>query len=84
MALVSSAGDGDVRNINPLLHPFSHLISVYINLPICLAALLILAVSLRNVPLGDASDVAWRSVVNRFDFGGLYIFFSAFGDFSCS
>ena len=47
---------------------------VYINLPVCLVALLVLIVSLRNVHLGDTPDASWRALVEKFDFGGLYVF----------
>ena len=56
------------------MHTHPDLLSVYINLPISLVALLVLITSLRNVHLGDTSaDKSWRALADKFDFGGLYV-----------
>ena len=44
---------------------------VYINLPVCFVALVILAASLRGVQLKQASDVTWQTLAQKFDFLGL-------------
>ncbi|KAJ7462732.1 amino acid permease ScVBA-like protein [Mycena galericulata] len=46
----------------------------YLNLPVGLVAFLVLFTSLRNVPLGKASNASWRSFIQTFDFGGLCLF----------
>lgn len=47
------------------------IIIVYINLPICLFALIVLSTSLRGIELKRASDASWSTLIQRFDFGGL-------------
>ncbi|KAF8807249.1 MFS general substrate transporter [Phlegmacium glaucopus] len=46
----------------------------YINLPICFVALVVLATSLRDIQLKQATDVSWRTLARRFDFIGLVLF----------
>ncbi|KIY67567.1 MFS general substrate transporter [Cylindrobasidium torrendii FP15055 ss-10] len=46
----------------------------YINLPICCLASLVLLVSLRGVTLQKVPDVSWKTIRDRFDFGGLFLF----------
>ncbi|KAJ7275380.1 major facilitator superfamily domain-containing protein [Mycena haematopus] len=50
------------------------LFSVYLNLPVCLVAFIVLFTSLRHVQLGKPSDASWRSFIETFDFGGLCLF----------
>jgi hypothetical protein len=42
------------------------------NLPVCIFAFLLLAVSLRDVTLGHAKDASWKNFIKKFDFFGLY------------
>ncbi|KAJ7102269.1 major facilitator superfamily domain-containing protein [Mycena belliarum] len=46
----------------------------YLNLPVCLVAFVVLAIALRPVQLGRASNASWRSFIDTFDFGGLCLF----------
>ncbi|KAI0050719.1 amino acid permease ScVBA-like protein [Auriscalpium vulgare] len=55
----------------PLLGGF---FSVYLNIPICLVAVLILAASLHNAGLHAAQDASWKSFWQKFDFAGLFLF----------
>jgi hypothetical protein len=45
--------------------------TVYLNLPICAAASVLLAWSLRHVTLARSGDVNLRNIVASFDFAGL-------------
>lgn len=44
---------------------------VYMNLPICLVALVVLLISLRNVNVQQPSDASWHRFARKFDFAGL-------------
>lgn len=46
----------------------------YLNLPICAVASLVLACSLHGVTLQKSSDYSLRTILQRFDFGGLILF----------
>ena len=50
-------------------HNYSYL--VFINLPICFVAFVILVTSLRGVQLKQASDASWKTLAQKFDFLGL-------------
>ena len=45
--------------------------SVYINLPVCLIAFIVLAPSLRGVEFQRTEDSGWQTFIQRFDFVGL-------------
>ena len=47
--------------------------SVYMNLPICLVAFVVLTISLRSVDLDRSSDISWRELATKFDFVGLWV-----------
>ncbi|TFY83745.1 hypothetical protein EWM64_g280 [Hericium alpestre] len=49
----------------------------YLNLPICLVATIVLAISLHGTALSRPQDATWRSFVERFDFLGLFLFIAA-------
>jgi hypothetical protein len=44
---------------------------VYINLPICVVALVVLLISLRSVDVQRTSDTSWQKFGQKFDFAGL-------------
>jgi len=44
---------------------------VYMNLPICLVASIVLVISLRNVNLDGGPNTSWRELATKFDFVGL-------------
>ena len=44
---------------------------VYLNLPVCLVAFVILTLSLRGVRIGSTKNVSWRTFGRTFDFLGL-------------
>ncbi|KAF8640560.1 hypothetical protein AX17_000222 [Amanita inopinata Kibby_2008] len=46
----------------------------YLNLPICLIALMILLYALHDVDFPKSADVTWHTLAKRFDFGGLILF----------
>ncbi|TFK57496.1 MFS general substrate transporter [Heliocybe sulcata] len=46
----------------------------YVNLPVCLAAVLVFELSLRPVRLGPSQTASWRALLRRFDFLGLVLF----------
>ncbi|KAJ3576145.1 hypothetical protein NP233_g632 [Leucocoprinus birnbaumii] len=46
----------------------------YINLPICVVAFFVLALSLRGVEPIQSTDASWRTLVKKFDFVGLILF----------
>ncbi|TFY65274.1 hypothetical protein EVG20_g5658 [Dentipellis fragilis] len=46
----------------------------YLNLPICLVAFVVLAISLNGAALMRPKDATWRAFVSRFDFLGLFLF----------
>ncbi|KAF9036500.1 amino acid permease ScVBA-like protein [Hymenopellis radicata] len=46
----------------------------YINLPVCLFASVVLLFSLRNVKFQRSADTSMRTLMQRFDFGGLLLF----------
>ncbi|KAJ7919085.1 amino acid permease ScVBA-like protein [Mycena leptocephala] len=50
------------------------LFSIYLNLPVCLVAFVVLFISLQHVQLGKASNSSWRSFMQTFDFLGLCLF----------
>jgi len=45
--------------------------AVYMNLPICLVAFIVLVISLRTVNLDRNSNTSWRELTTKFDFIGL-------------
>ena len=47
------------------------LCTVYLNLPVCLVALVVMWFSLREIELGPSVDVSWRIFGQTFDFFGL-------------
>ncbi|KAH8100459.1 MFS general substrate transporter [Cristinia sonorae] len=46
----------------------------YLNLPVCLFALVVLCFSLRPVRMGPVPDMSWQKFLHRFDFIGLVLF----------
>lgn len=44
---------------------------VYLNLPVCLVAFIVLFFSLRTVQLQQSANISWRVFIQRFDFLGL-------------
>ncbi|KAJ3556865.1 hypothetical protein NM688_g1790 [Phlebia brevispora] len=46
----------------------------YLNLPVCLVALIVLYISLRGVQLGSSKDTSWKAFGRTFDFLGLTSF----------
>ncbi|EIW86443.1 MFS general substrate transporter [Coniophora puteana RWD-64-598 SS2] len=50
------------------------LFSIFLNLPVCFAAFVVLLITLHNVPLSCARDASWRSFAQKFDFVGLFLF----------
>ncbi|KAH7918405.1 MFS general substrate transporter [Leucogyrophana mollusca] len=46
----------------------------YLNLPVCLVAFIVIALSLRNVSVGHAPNASWKTFAQRFDFLGLLLF----------
>ncbi|GLB36438.1 putative major facilitator superfamily protein [Lyophyllum shimeji] len=46
----------------------------YLNLPVCLVGFFVLYPSLRGVRLGKLSSASWRTMAEKFDFGGLILF----------
>ena len=50
--------------------------SVFINIPICLVASVVLVISLRSVDLDRSSDTSWRELATKFDFIGLWVILS--------
>lgn len=67
----SSAGDGPVSSLRTACRYRSHILSVYLNLPVCVFAFAVLCFSLRPVSMGRAQNVSWRALMQRFDFVGL-------------
>ncbi|KAH7915108.1 major facilitator superfamily domain-containing protein [Hygrophoropsis aurantiaca] len=47
---------------------------VYLNLPVCLVAFIVIGLSLRNVSVGRSSDATWKRLAQKFDFVGLLLF----------
>jgi hypothetical protein len=47
---------------------------VYINLPVCLLALAVIAIALRGVNPGTAQVTSWGKFARTFDFLGLCVF----------
>ena len=47
---------------------------VYINLPVCLLALAVIAFALRGINVGAAQPTSWAKFSRNFDFLGLYVF----------
>ncbi|KAG6332711.1 hypothetical protein ID866_6381 [Astraeus odoratus] len=58
---------------------FSWRWAFYMNLPICLAAWVLIVLSLRGVALGRAKSASWRALAQRFDFIGLLLFMAGTG-----
>ena len=58
-------------NISVLIHNSAP--TVYINLPICLVASIVLVISLRSVDLDRRSDISWSELTAKFDFVGLWV-----------
>lgn len=56
-----------------MAHAYSGPLSVYLNLPICLVAFVVLLISLRGISLGKSDDASWRKLARKFDFGGLWV-----------
>ncbi|TFK76816.1 amino acid permease ScVBA-like protein [Pluteus cervinus] len=54
--------------------PISWRWGFYMNLPICFVAFIVLYFSLDGVPLSRSTDSSWRTLAQRFDFGGLVLF----------
>ncbi|EMD41616.1 hypothetical protein CERSUDRAFT_70139 [Gelatoporia subvermispora B] len=50
------------------------LFSVFLNLPICAAAFIVLCFSLRSVQIGSESGTTWSKLWRTFDFLGLILF----------
>jgi hypothetical protein len=46
---------------------------VYLNLPICFVAFVVLAISLRGAELDCSKDASWQTFLTKFDFLGLYV-----------
>ncbi|KAI6031973.1 amino acid permease ScVBA-like protein [Pisolithus microcarpus] len=46
----------------------------YLNLPVCLVALVLIALSLRNIRFGRAKSASWHALAQHFDFVGLFLF----------
>ncbi|KAL4069436.1 major facilitator superfamily domain-containing protein [Scleroderma citrinum] len=70
-----------------------HLISdsdftLYLNLPVCAVAWILIVLSLRDVSFDRAKSATWRSLALRFDFVGLVLFITGTGcvvvGFSCA
>ncbi|KAG2156490.1 major facilitator superfamily domain-containing protein [Suillus bovinus] len=73
--LFSSKCYGLVCHLPPFCAPISNCGSlVYMNLPVCLFAFLLLSLSLRNVTLGQAKHASWKNFTEKFDFIGLLLF----------
>ncbi|KAJ7630607.1 major facilitator superfamily domain-containing protein [Roridomyces roridus] len=51
----------------------------FLNLPVGFVAFVVLFASLRDVQLGKASNASWRSFIQTFDFGGLFLFMTGSG-----
>lgn len=54
--------------------PLSWRWGFYINLPICFVALVVLSSSLRGITFIQSSSASWRTLAQKFDFGGLFLF----------
>ncbi|KZV77583.1 MFS general substrate transporter [Peniophora sp. CONT] len=46
----------------------------YINLPICVIAMIVLTLSLRGIEIGFSQSASWRGLLAKFDFAGLILF----------
>ncbi|KIJ68672.1 hypothetical protein HYDPIDRAFT_82506 [Hydnomerulius pinastri MD-312] len=53
--------------------------TVYMNLPVCMVAFVLLVLSLRDVSLGRAKGASWRAFLQKFDFIGLLLFMAGTG-----
>ena len=49
----------------------SDVVLVYMNLPLCFVALVVLVTSLHRVELKTASNASWLTLSRKFDFVGL-------------
>jgi MFS family permease len=52
--------------------------AVYINLPICFCAVVIMALSLYHIPLNATTKTTWQGFISTFDFIGLFVSFLPF------
>jgi len=72
-----STGGGHVRVypdhllVTPWVLMHASTLKVYVNLPICLFASIVLVISLWNVNLERGSNTSWRELATKFDFVGL-------------
>ncbi|KAG1885617.1 major facilitator superfamily domain-containing protein [Suillus subluteus] len=67
--------NGLVCYSSPFYAPISNSgLLVYMNLPVCAFAFLLLSVSLRDVTLGHAKHASWKNFTEKFDFFGLLLF----------
>ncbi|KAI6045068.1 hypothetical protein EDC04DRAFT_2865571 [Pisolithus marmoratus] len=57
----------------------NYLHSVYLNLPVCLVALVLIALSLRDMRFGRAKSASWHALALHFDFVGLLLFMAGTG-----
>ncbi|KAF9229583.1 MFS general substrate transporter [Gyrodon lividus] len=55
------------------------LFSIYLNLPVCMVAFVLLTLSLRDVTLGRTKGASWRAFAQKFDFLGLLLFMAGTG-----
>lgn len=46
---------------------------VYMNLPVCTVAFILLALSLRDVTISRTKGASWQSFTQKIDFLGLYV-----------
>ncbi|KAH7883836.1 MFS general substrate transporter [Phlebopus sp. FC_14] len=53
--------------------------AVYLNLPICLFAFLLLVLSFRDVHLSRTKGASWQTFAQKFDFTGLILFMAGTG-----
>lgn len=51
--------------------PYLTRTSVYLNLPICCASALVLALSLNGIEFAASKGASWKDFLRRFDFAGL-------------
>ena len=49
----------------------THALPVFLNLPVCLAGALVLALSLNGIELEGPKGASWKDFLRRFDFVGL-------------
>jgi len=70
-----SIGDGHVSDLGGRAFDItqSYLQSVYLNLPVCIVAWILIMLSLRNVSFGPVKSATWQDLALHFDFIGLYV-----------